>query len=220
MYTNLPHAFSAFNDALTTPINKAGKKTSKNAKRTLFMPKHMTGDAFIEMMEEKRKAQEEETKMKEQRKLKREQKKEEHQRLKEQKEKERQKKKEDFAKRRQEKEAEAEKKKVQREQKRLEMAEQKAKKEEEKKKRKEVAAQKRKEKEKMGKRKGTKVVQPLEFCGRCGFSEADDIDLQWVACDNCEKWWHIVCTENSMLSIEDFSNITWQCINCRKGGTK
>ena len=184
-----------------------------------LMPKHMTGDAFIEMMEEKRRVQEEEAEMKERRKLEREQKKEERQRLKEEKEKERQKKKEDIARKRQEKESEAEKKKVQREQKRLEMAEQKAKKEEEKKRRKEVAAQKRKEK--TGKRKGSEIVQPLELCGRCGCSEADNVDLHWVSCDKCAKWWHIICTDNiTCTTVEEFSNITWNCINCREEGNE
>lgn len=156
----------------------------------------MTGDAFIEMMEEKRRVQEEEAEMKEQRKLERE------------KEKERQKKKEDIDGKRNQRQ----KRRKYRESRNVWKWQNKR----QKKRRKEVAAQKRKEK--TGKRK---IVQPLELCGRCGCSEADNVDLHWVSCDKCAKWWYIICTDNiTCTTVEEFSNITWNCINCREEGNK
>ena len=146
------------------------------------MPKHMTGDEFIELMEVKQKEKDEEEAAKKRRKIEREEKKIIKQAMKE------------------------EKAKV-RELKRLLTAEKREKEAT-------IRMEKKKARE-MKKRAFRPPLKQLESCVQCGAVENNECDEQWVACDNCERWWHVHCTDTPTMSAQEFNLIMWNCINSR-----
>lgn len=41
--------------------------------------------------------------------------------------------------------------------------------------------------------------------------------LEWVGCDNCDRWYHYVCLPHDVQTVVDFTIVTsteWQCIHC------
>ena len=47
----------------------------------------------------------------------------------------------------------------------------------------------------------------LESCVQCGAVEDNECDEQWVACDNCVRWWHVHCTDTPTMSAQEFNLI-------------
>ena len=48
-------------------------------------------------------------------------------------------------------------------------------------------------------------------CPVCGLQEKDSDD-PWIACDNCDTWYHVHCS--SVSQENDLDNIDWMCIHC------
>ena len=173
----------ALKETLLTPT----MRRKKNIKpRTLNMPKHLTGDAFMKIMEKKRDDEIAAKEEKRKKRIEREEKRKEKEQLKLQKAQER------------------EGKKRNRERKKVEEAE-----------RKEEARRERQErvikkKEEMLKKAEERKAKKKLNCYKCGGKEKSNEG--WVACDNCDQWWHITCTDTPAMSTAD---INWHCNNCR-----
>ena len=197
-------------EVLVTPTSTCSQNRKAGAaKWTLFIPKHLTGDEFVQMMEEKKRQKEEEERMKEERKKDRVKKRKEREELKVQKEKERAEKKELAAKKRQDKEEEARRKRVEREQARQErerVRKEKEKERNEKRERKRIEREARNMKESINEN-----VQQI-LCPKCGESE-ESSTMDWVACDTCGAWWHIECAGVS-VTAQDLEHQSWHCISC------
>jgi vacuolar-type H+-ATPase subunit I/STV1 len=176
---------------LLTPQPK--RKASTTRARTLNMPKHMTGEEFIHLMEQRKQEKEEEEAAKKRRKIEREEKKKERQMVQEEKAKLRQ-----------------IKKLITAEKKSKEMAERNAKR----------LAKQKKKKTFIPPFSAPLVPQSTQSdcCAECGKEENDN--EEWVSCDNCERWWHVQCTDTPSLSVQDFSVISWSCSSCRPITTK
>lgn len=63
----------------------------------------------------------------------------------------------------------------------------------------------------------------VEKCGICGGTEGDGTILQlnividgdhlnWIQCDNCNKWYHCICV--GLDEMENFDEEEWLCPNC------
>lgn len=207
-------------------------KKRKVASRTMNMPKHMTGDNCMSVMEAKKKEKEDKVKQKAQRKIEREEKKKENERLREEKAQAKEIEKEEKRKDRERMQAEK------REEKRKEKEKKQEEKREEKRKAKErKQAEKARSKDEMTKLRAAKKTArkrtfhppqctsqctphtdathqlPENCCIECGGYESDD-SLEWVACDNCDRWCHVTCTYSNM-SIKELETITWHCPACR-----
>lgn len=66
------------------------------------------------------------------------------------------------------------------------------------------------------KRKATKLPCELStsLCTLCGGSGMES-DKEWVACDSCNSWWHILCTDNCTYSAAQLSAMNWYCSTCK-----
>ncbi len=175
------------------------------------MPKHMTGDEFIVLMERKKQEKEDIEEGKKKRKLEIIEKKIEQK------------------KRKQEKERAMQEKKIL-------VAEKKAENERLRQNKKLIAEEKKAKREaiRRGKaKKKTPVFRPpfllitshpsstthpsqeTECCTKCGRHEHHDCDEEWVSCDNCSRWWHILCTDTPAMSAVELSIVNWNCTDCR-----
>ena len=208
----------AFKDVLVTP---SFTKKGKSAARTLHMPKHMTGEAFIKMMEEKKRMKQEEAQLKEGKKLERERKKQMKLVEAELKEQERERKKQEREKLKKQKEVEQQKKKEATGKKKADALARKIVRENEK-----EATAKKREAEKRKKKRINKENCPPQVnlpspsstsqCMKCGGNETDELEEDWVACDHCGMWWHIQCTNiDPDLSAEAMDSLMWYCNTCK-----
>ena len=165
----------------------------------------MTGEEFIQLMEEKQREKMEKEEEKLRKKAEREEKRKERQRLKEE---EKIRKKEKKEAKKQERQRLKEEKEKNRQRRKLLIAGKKA--------------------EKMASKKKTfhppfarpspvplqsSHLQPSDLCVYCGGSE--DFDEEWVSCDNCRRWWHVQCTDTPDMSAQDFNEVSWNCVSCR-----
>ena len=177
----------------TSVLQKPSTVTSKSkyTPRTLNIPKHLSGEDFIALMEAKEKGKQEEKELKEARKREREEKKKERERDKLVKEEARKKKKEMA------------------EKKRAEVAARKA----------SIAAKKVVAKAafttRRNENKENNPVDPVR-CYECGGREGDD-DEVWIGCDTCENWAHLLCTDlDPELSSEDLEALKFRCSDCQQ----
>eukprot|EP00112_Aurelia_sp_Birch-Aquarium-sp1_P002049 Seg1223.3 transcript_id=Seg1223.3/GoldUCD/mRNA.D3Y31 product="hypothetical protein" protein_id=Seg1223.3/GoldUCD/D3Y31 len=63
------------------------------------------------------------------------------------------------------------------------------------------------------------VASPAEEvrarCGECYLAEGDeDDDENWVQCDSCGIWYHVSCTNLNYVLIGEIKFLDWLCINC------
>ena len=227
----------AFKEVLQTP-SVTKKKGRIPLSRTLTMPKHMTGSEFIELMEEKERLKQEEETMKEQRKAEREMKKAEREQEKLRREIERKKAKLERERVKQQKEEEREKIKQQKQEERERVKQLKEEEREKMKLRKEKEQEKKKEQKDNRKRQqredkenATLPMQTEETssypcnkyrrteysirCHECGGLWEKDGCEDWISCDHCEQWFHILCTNvDPDLSPEELENLAWDCHKC------
>ena len=150
--------------------NKKGKTSARTG--TLHMPKHMTGDAFIDMMKEKEKKKQEEIEKKEKHKLERENKRKEREQL-----------------------------KLEKEQKKRKLAEKKQK------------STKRSQKQNKNSQPNAASCESGYQCVECG--ELSD-DEEWIECDNCDEWCHVLCSNVHDVSLEELKNRVWFCRHCQE----
>ena len=61
--------------------------------------------------------------------------------------------------------------------------------------------------------KQQKLVTLAVCCIGCGGEENEQVAEDWVACDSCDDWWHVRCTEIE-TSVEDLAANSWYCNNC------
>lgn len=54
-------------------------------------------------------------------------------------------------------------------------------------------------------------IQDSERCAVCSKSGEDDADREWIACDDCSKWYHFLCVELAQSPPEDEP---WFCFMC------
>ena len=62
-----------------------------------------------------------------------------------------------------------------------------------------------------------------DYCELCGFTGKEEIidiglgmrlppgDIEWVQCDNCLKWYHLLCLD---MDLEDLPEEEWTCGEC------
>ena len=70
-----------------------------------------------------------------------------------------------------------------------------------------IRMEKKKAEKIMKKRAFRPPFKQLESCVQCGAVENNECDEQWVACDNCERWWHVHCTDTPTMSAQEFNLI-------------
>ena len=70
-----------------------------------------------------------------------------------------------------------------------------------------------KEKKKLENRKksASDIESPVVACRECGFSHEDG---GWVQCDKCKFWYHIGCTNLIYVEHGDIEVIDWFCVTC------
>ena len=47
-------------------------------------------------------------------------------------------------------------------------------------------------------------------CPMCGLPTR----LLWVACDSCDRWFHVQCTDIDSEDYDNLDNVQWECNDC------
>ena len=58
------------------------------------------------------------------------------------------------------------------------------------------------------------AMEELYTCGDCGGEFNDEDDDDWVECDACNRWFHVVCTDLANLTNGEIAKIELKCYNC------
>ena len=59
------------------------------------------------------------------------------------------------------------------------------------------------------------AMEEVYTCRDCGGEFTDEDDDDWVECDACNRWFHVVCTDLANLTNGEIAKIEFKCNNCQ-----